>query len=242
MDILILWKLTIKNVSFPLLFPRGGDLEKSINLYGCYEPLLTDKVLEILKPNNVFFDVGAAFGYYGIFSTFLTNDNSIYAFDNNKTALSFLKKNLSINNKNINICNGKVCAKEGEGKIQLDSFIISNNLKRLSLVKIDVEGDELEVLKGALKSINKYKPDLLVEMHPFLIDQHYGKHQFNQFLYLFNKTTNNSYQVFICTNHRGVHRGNAKGWEKVTTNKLNKYYSKYANYGSGNFALHLKPS
>jgi len=43
--------------------------------------------------------------------------------------------------------------------ITIDSF----NFLRLDFIKIDVEGMELEVLEGAMRSINKYKPQMLIE-------------------------------------------------------------------------------
>jgi hypothetical protein len=44
--------------------------------------------------------------------------------------------------------------------ISLDSF----NFSRLDLIKIDVEGMELDALAGGVKSIGKNRPMLLVEM------------------------------------------------------------------------------
>ena len=43
--------------------------------------------------------------------------------------------------------------------ISLDAF----NLPRLDLVKIDVEGMELEALAGAAKSIQAHRPMMLIE-------------------------------------------------------------------------------
>lgn len=43
----------------------------------------------------------------------------------------------------------------------LDSY----DLEGVTFIKIDVEGHELEVLKGALQTIERTKPDLLVETH-----------------------------------------------------------------------------
>jgi hypothetical protein len=42
---------------------------------------------------------------------------------------------------------------------RLDEFTFNS----IGLIKIDVEGWELEVLKGAVETINKYRPILLVE-------------------------------------------------------------------------------
>ena len=47
----------------------------------------------------------------------------------------------------------------------IDSLVFSENnrIEKPDLIKIDVEGAELHVLKGAIKTIVKYKPVLLVE-------------------------------------------------------------------------------
>ena len=43
----------------------------------------------------------------------------------------------------------------------LDDFNFNNHI---SFIKIDVEGHELEVLKGAKKTIKKFKPNMLIEI------------------------------------------------------------------------------
>ena len=42
----------------------------------------------------------------------------------------------------------------------LDSYNITN----VSIIKIDVEGHEISVLEGALKTINKNKPKIVIEV------------------------------------------------------------------------------
>lgn len=55
--------------------------------------------------------------------------------------------------------------------VQLDSFFESENIKKVDFIKIDVEGYELEVLKGAVKTIEKYKPILLIEIDDKLLQR-----------------------------------------------------------------------
>jgi FkbM family methyltransferase len=53
-----------------------------------------------------------------------------------------------------------------EGYIEQDRNAQTNkfNLKKLDFIKIDVEGNEMQTLRGAKKTIEKFKPILMVEM------------------------------------------------------------------------------
>lgn len=48
----------------------------------------------------------------------------------------------------------------------LDRITKENSIERVDLVKIDVQGAELDVLKGSHNILEKHKPILLVEVHP----------------------------------------------------------------------------
>ena len=48
--------------------------------------------------------------------------------------------------------------------VPLDSIVRTLDLRRIDLVKIDVEGAELEVLRGMKESLAKYRPKLIVEL------------------------------------------------------------------------------
>lgn len=45
----------------------------------------------------------------------------------------------------------------------LDSFIKENNIDGVDAIKIDTEGAELDILKGGIETLKKYKPLLLME-------------------------------------------------------------------------------
>jgi FkbM family methyltransferase len=47
----------------------------------------------------------------------------------------------------------------------LDNIMRYYNLKKVDLVKIDVEGAELDVLEGSFSMLKRYKPKLLIEVH-----------------------------------------------------------------------------
>jgi FkbM family methyltransferase len=46
--------------------------------------------------------------------------------------------------------------------ISIDDFVANRNLKKLDFIKFDIEGTELEALKGAKETIQKFKPKLAI--------------------------------------------------------------------------------
>ena len=49
--------------------------------------------------------------------------------------------------------------------VTIDDMVKILNLRRIDAIKVDVEGAEIEVLKGAKESLARYKPILLIEVH-----------------------------------------------------------------------------
>ncbi len=46
----------------------------------------------------------------------------------------------------------------------LDEYILEKNISKIDLIKIDVEGFEMKVLKGSLNTLKRNKPDLFIEI------------------------------------------------------------------------------
>ena len=112
-------------------------------------------------------------------------------------ALSSISETVSLQAEGINNNSGVVkIYPDPNGNVKcftLDSF----NFEGVTFIKIDVEGHEIEVIKGALNTIQKSKPDILVEIHlginiediqNLLLDYSYEKISFeNHFLFKYKK-------------------------------------------------------
>ena len=160
------------------------DIQQQIYLNE-YEKYNLNFIIDMLKPGNVFFDIGANVGAYTLpAAKKLKTGNNIYSFEPEPGNFKRLDYNCSINDfsKNINRFRVAISASDGSadlyqsedihsgwhslsefkdvssGKIEvttvkLDSFIEKYKIKKIDLVKIDVEANEFEVLEGAVNSL-----------------------------------------------------------------------------------------
>jgi len=152
-----------------------------------YESPVTHLFENIVKEGDVIYDIGAHVGYFTLlFSVLVGNKGKVVAFEPNKKNLEILKRHLKINRcKNVIVVDKAVSDKTGitffdtgdgswTGKIsltgeyevevvKLDDFISKNLIP--SVIKIDVEGEELNVLRGAKNLLEKYKPTIFLSTH-----------------------------------------------------------------------------
>lgn len=146
------------------------------------------KLLDISKNKKVIFDIGAHIGLCTLPLSRLALN--IVSFEASPTNFKYLKKHLKINSiSNVKLAPflvGKENIKKvdfydvGEGSgipsiVNLKNkkkYIETRNLKikQISIIpdvlKIDVEGSEFNVLDGASQVLRKYRPDIIISLHP----------------------------------------------------------------------------
>jgi len=54
--------------------------------------------------------------------------------------------------------------------VSIDDFVAENNLPKVDFIKMDIEGSELNALKGAEKTLRKYRPKLAISLYHKLDD------------------------------------------------------------------------
>jgi len=139
-------------------------------------------ISSIANKSKNMIDVGGEIGSYSIpLSPYF---NKIHTFEPNIENYSLIKDTIDKNNiTQISLYNlacgdvnstctvvgtysTEISLKEGITKIvRLDDFITDE----ISFIKIDVEGFEYDVLRGAKQIIDKYKPIIYLETHPTMV-------------------------------------------------------------------------
>jgi len=92
--------------------------------------------------------------------------------------------------------------------VTLDSYAAAKNIQRLRLIKIDVEGGELEVIKGAQKILRELKPIIIMELSDALqAARGFSTHEFKRLLLAdeYNSFTINDWGRLVASNVEATH-------------------------------------
>jgi len=145
-----------------------------------------------IKENSVVIDAGANYGQLSILFSKVKPGVKVYAFEAYKYISQILLKNVKINNANVKIYNCILSDENKKNLIISDSILkefnnygsnsveletdenqgnLINSIKiddldiqeKISFMKIDVQGYDLKVLKGAKKTIMKNKMPIIIE-------------------------------------------------------------------------------
>jgi FkbM family methyltransferase len=142
----------------------------------------------LLRGNSIFFDVGANVGLHSYYVTRKYPNVKIFAFEPLPGNAAYIRESIALNKfNNISVIESAVSSSEGEAffdenknnsmgmlvakqtslkvkLITLDDFIRQENIYP-DVLKIDVEGAESEVLKGASHLIKQAAPSFIIELH-----------------------------------------------------------------------------
>jgi len=151
-----------------------------------------------IRADDILYDIGAAVGLYTvIFLKQAGSEGKVICFEPDDCALRFLERHLLLNDCRQRViirpvCCGKttgsidfyylpgevsgddgVFPREGFAKKTVPLTSVDAEVERLDLpptiIKIDVEGAEWDVLQGAEFTLKKHRPRLLISMHPSLL-------------------------------------------------------------------------
>jgi FkbM family methyltransferase len=171
MDTMVDILAKLKSFHFPQKFNWDWKLEM---LTRKYEKNTTDLFKKIVHPGMTVIDIGAHIGYYTtLFAKLTDKKGRVYAFEADSDNFIFLQKNTkkyhnvvlvntAISNQNGAIaffkvnnstgCHSIIPSNNSEKIIvnstTLDEFIKKNNIKKIDVIKIDIEGGEPFAFQG----------------------------------------------------------------------------------------------
>jgi len=156
---------------------------------GSYEQEKILAFTHALRGKSVVYDIGANVGYYGLVaSALLGRTGLVIAFEPDQRNIFFLRRHLSLNNiDNVQIVEAAVADCSGTagfcqepnrsmGKLSddgdiavrtvtIDDFIRESSVPPPDVMKIDVEGAEMRVLRGAERTLSEVQPTVFLATH-----------------------------------------------------------------------------
>jgi FkbM family methyltransferase len=162
---------------------------RSLDLYGEFSEGEVELFRQIVEPGHVVIEVGANIGAHTVFLARQVGPQGlVLAFEPQRVVFQTLCANIALNSlPNVVCMQNAVGAAQGTIKVPLFDYTRTNNfgglslgrhtvgedvavvpldiynLPRCNLIKVDVEGMEEEVLRGAASMIARFKPLLYVE-------------------------------------------------------------------------------
>lgn len=177
-----------------LEFPSDYGLKEFANEPGGYEHTMVKTLNSELTPDSVFYDVGAYVGYMSrVARKAGVPASRIHAFEAVPFRYHILTRNCDEMNTN------RTFVGRGEiGTVSLDEYATSH--KQPTVVKIDVEGAEFDVLRGMERLLEEARPTLFVEIHPTLLPE--GETDEDIVQYLFKQDYKTEFTAHRSTEHQ----------------------------------------
>lgn len=195
--------VTIGSTSATLSVTTYAEFERFYDLKGERETL--SDVLSEISEDDVFYDIGANVGLYSCLIGSDPSDCHIYLFEPHPTNVEALRQNLELNSINADIFQLALSDEEGTVELsskgseaglgehsldttesestipvtvrRLDTIRDEHNLPVPTVVKIDVEGAELNVLRGATETFSDPKCETIYcEVHPERVESFDGSY------------------------------------------------------------------
>lgn len=147
-----------------------------------FEPEFTKYLRQILTSDMIFLDVGAYFGSYVLLAS--PRVKHVVAIEPHPDIVKVLRETISRNGlENVTVIEQPLFSRMVRGQLgRRNNFqIVPNGPMRATtldalklapdVIKMDIEGAEYDALVGGQRTIEKYKPTILVEIHTKKIER-----------------------------------------------------------------------
>ncbi len=157
--------------------------------FGVYEYEKQVVFQQSVRKGDVVYDIGANVGFYTLLASELVgSEGTVVAFEPLPRNLALLRRHVHLNGlSNVEIIEGAVSEEAGTARFaaeglpemghltdeggmevkmhQVDALVGSGRIPPPKVMKIDVEGAELSVLRGAHEVLKQHRPQILLATH-----------------------------------------------------------------------------
>lgn len=170
-----------------ICYRYDSTISVSLYMYGEYQQVEIDVLLQLIAENTVVYDIGANLGYHAL--AFASKSKNVHSFEANPQHYDLLRMNLQDNPRcnyynvaisdhdgmtNVETINTTEISNYGESTVgtkdgtsvqmfKIDTLVDKGEIPPPHIMKIDVEGHEPMVFRGARKTIKKHQPVIYFE-------------------------------------------------------------------------------
>jgi hypothetical protein len=134
---------------------------------GCHEPqeeVVFDEIIRKLPAGAVMMEVGAYWGYYSMWFSQIVKNAKVFLVEPASENIAVGRRNFQINGFNGDFTQAYVGQKpqtrsDDIGVISIESFVAEKNIAHLNLLHSDIQGFELEMLRGAKSLLDACRID-----------------------------------------------------------------------------------
>jgi hypothetical protein len=167
--------LPVRVFEYQVAEKRVNMLERrdlhDVDTDGRYEAAFCEAFVQRLRPDSVVLDVGAAGGLFSLAAAQVCRPENVYAFEPDPIKIYILQRN------NKKYCGGRlnvvprfVGSRTNKESIGLDDYCEAQGIVP-SLIKLDIEGWEIEALAGAERICRRHHPPILLEYHIEILEK-----------------------------------------------------------------------
>lgn len=174
-------KIQRKGKTYPITYNSIGHIKEVEKTGAFFEIHMLSAIEKLPYRPGICIDIGANVGNHTVFFSKFCKFDNVLSFEPSPNSFDLLLENVMSNDcKNV-LCKNMAVGSE-YGKISMTSdqnnpswnkVVSGSDIQivrietslNVALMKIDVEGHELEVIKGAYDVIEREKPELFIEWH-----------------------------------------------------------------------------
>ena len=162
---------------------------------GSFEYAMQRRFARELAAGDVVYDLGANVGFYSLLASRSVGDSGrVYCFEPLARNITYLRKHIALNRlENCFVFEAAVSDADGTARfdpfadpsmgrlsdrgddmvrtVRLDSLLERTQILPPNLMKIDIEGGEFAALKGGARTIEKYRPAIVLATHGVEVHQ-----------------------------------------------------------------------